>query len=194
MSEDNHSVSALNNFGRQSPNLKRSISDSDADRNLNELPSVLGNGGKPQAHFESEYENAKESLKSLRLNQLELHGKNINTTSRFKVEPVKNCQVDTRDEMVTSNVENNLIYKPFGATVSQYSSVEESSESTGSSSPSETSAFIPVRMEKYRLPNLGKSFPKTEYNASPIEDALQKSIGGNPGITKELQNFLSVRK
>ena len=198
MDEDDHSVSALNNFDNQSPNLKRSISGSDADSNLNELTSVLGNAGKPQAYFESKYESTRGSLKSLKLNQIGLHGKNINTTSRFKVEPVKEYQKDTRDEMVTSNVENNLMYEPFGVTVSQYNSIEESSETTGSSSPSETYAFFPVRMEKYRLPNLGKSFPNTEYNAGPIvshtEDALQKGISGNPGSAKELQNFLSIRR
>ena len=198
MSEDDHSVSALNNFDNQSPNLKRSISGSNADSNLNELISVLGNAGKPQAYFESKYESTRESLKSLKLNQIGLHGKNINTTSQFKVEPVKEYQKDTRDEMVPSNVENNLMYEPFGVTVSQFNSVEESSETTGSSSPSETNAFFPVQMEKYRLPNLAKSFPNTEYNAGPIvshtEDALQKGISGNPGNAKELQNFLSIRR
>ena len=189
MSEDNYSVSALNNFDNQSPNLKRSISGSEADSNLNELTSVLGDAGKPQAYFQSKYESTKESPKSLNLNQFGFHEKNTNTTSQFKVEPVKECQIDTCDEIVLWNAENNLRYESFNVTARQLSSAEESSERTVSSSPSETSTFFPVRMEKYRLPNLGKSFSNTEYNASAIEDALQKSINGNPDITKELQNF-----
>lgn len=194
MSEDNYSVSALNKFDNQSPNLKRSISGSEADSNLNELTSVLGDAKKPQAYFQSKYESTTESLKSLNLNQSGLQEKNANTTSRFKVEPVKECQIDTRDEIVLSNAENNLIYESFNVTARQFSSAEESSEATVSSSPSETSTFFPVRMEKYKLQNLGKSFSNTEYNASGIEDTLQKSINGNPDVTKELQNFRLLRR